>query len=95
MAATRGISYLRTSRGAYQVLYLGGETSPIGGSKVLHFTGKHDVTLIGAGVTPARLPQGRPHSSQEGIRARVIDCYSIKPLIPLPSRRPPPPTGLS
>ena len=33
MAITPGLSYLRTTRGAYPVLYPDGETFPIGGSK--------------------------------------------------------------
>ncbi|HEY6796781.1 MAG TPA: transketolase, partial [Kineosporiaceae bacterium] len=35
MAFTKGISYLRTTRGAYPVLYPEGEAFPVGGSKVL------------------------------------------------------------
>ena len=64
MAATAGISYLRTTRGAYPVLYAAGEAFPVGGSKVLR-SGEHDeVTLIGAGVTvheclQRRRPAGR------------------------------------
>src|SRR5918996_3407764 len=50
MAATRGISYLRTTRAAYPVLYAAGEAFPIGGSKLLR-AGDHDqVTLVGEGV---------------------------------------------
>src|SRR5918992_4761087 len=51
MATTPGISYLRTTRGAYPVLYVDGETFPIGGSKVLRRSDHDDVTLVGAGVT--------------------------------------------
>ena len=35
LASTPGISYLRTTRGAYPVLYPDGETFPIGGAKLL------------------------------------------------------------
>jgi transketolase len=51
MAATPGISYLRTTRGAYPGLYPTGETFPVGGSKVIRASGRDDVTLVGAGVT--------------------------------------------
>src|SRR5436309_15285315 len=49
MACTAGISYLRTTRGAYPVLYDAGEPFPLGGSKVLRSDPADTVTLIGAG----------------------------------------------
>ena len=51
MAETDGITYLRTTRGAYPVLYDEGEQFPAGGSKVLRSDPSDAVTLIGAGVT--------------------------------------------
>jgi transketolase len=51
MADTPGISYMRTTRGAYPVLYPAGEAFPIGGVKVLRSGDHDDVTLVGAGVT--------------------------------------------
>ena len=51
MAETAGISYLRTTRGAYPVLYGNDEEFPVGGSKVLRSDPTDAVTLIGAGVT--------------------------------------------
>src|SRR5579862_8468786 len=50
MADLEGISYMRTTRGAYPVLYDAGEAFPVGGSKVLRESGADQVTLIGAGV---------------------------------------------
>jgi transketolase len=80
MATTRGISYLRTTRGAYPVLYPAGEAFPVGGAKVLR-AGDHDqVTLVGAGVTLHACLDAADLLGQEGIDARVIDCYSIKPI---------------
>jgi transketolase len=80
MAATAGISYLRTTRGAYPVLYPDGETFPIGGSKLLR-SGEHDhVTLIGAGVTLHECLKAADKLQNSGISARVIDCYSVKPI---------------
>jgi transketolase len=80
MAATPGISYLRTTRGAYPVLYAEGETFPIGGSKVLRRSDHDDVTLVGAGVTLHACLRAADILRDAGIRARVIDCYSIKPI---------------
>jgi transketolase len=80
MRVLPGISYLRTTRGAYPVLYDAHEVFPIPGSKVLRASQRDQVTLIGAGVAvhncieAARLLTGR------GVQARVLDAYSIKPL---------------
>jgi transketolase len=80
MASRPGISHLRTTRGAYPVLYPSGEVFVIGGSKVLR-SGDHDqVTLVGAGVTLHACLRAADMLHEEGIRARVIDCYSIKPI---------------
>jgi transketolase len=80
MAATSGISYMRTTRGAYPVLYPTGEAFPVGGSKVLR-SGEHDqVALVGAGVTLHECLRAADTLAEKGIAARVIDCYSIKPV---------------
>jgi transketolase len=80
MADIPGISYLRTTRGAYPGLYPAGETFPIGGAKVLRSTDHDDVTLIGAGITVHESLRAATALAAEGITARVIDCYSIKPI---------------
>jgi len=80
MAETKGISYLRTTRGAYPGLYPAGERFPIGGAKVLRSSDHDDVTLIGAGVTLHECLDAATTLAAEGITARVIDCYSIKPI---------------
>jgi transketolase len=80
MAATPGISYMRTTRGSYPGLYPSGETFPIGGSKVLR-SGKQDaVTLIGAGVTLHECLRAAELLAADGVQSRVIDCYSVKPI---------------
>jgi len=80
MAGTPGISYLRTTRGSYPVLYPNGETFPIGGSKVLRSTDHDQVTLIGAGVTLHACLAAAATLAEHGIPARVIDAYSVKPI---------------
>jgi transketolase len=80
MASTPGISYLRTTRGAYPVLYPAGEAFPIGGSKMLRAGEHDDVTLVGAGVTVHACLGAAEILGQEGVHARVIDCYSVKPV---------------
>jgi transketolase len=80
MADTPGISYMRTTRGAYPILYPTGEAFPIGGAKVLRSGDHDDVTLVGAGVTLHACLHAADMLREEGIQARVIDCYSIKPI---------------
>ena len=80
MADIPGISYIRTTRGSYPGLYPDGEAFPVGGSKVLR-SGDHDqVTLVGAGVTLHECLRAAEILAADGITARVIDCYSVKPI---------------
>jgi len=80
MADLDGISYLRTTRGAFPVLYGSDEAFPIGGAKVLRSSLHDDVSLVGAGVTVHQCFDAANHLAQEGISARVIDAYSVKPI---------------
>jgi transketolase len=80
MADRDGIVYMRTTRGAYPVLYGPGETFPVGGSKVLRATDADQVTLIGAGVTLHACLAAADELKADGISARVIDVYSVKPI---------------
>jgi transketolase len=80
MANTVGVSYMRTTRGAYPVLYGSDEKFPVGGSKLLRSTDHDDVTLIGAGVTLHECLAAAEQLQQDGINARIIDCYSVKPI---------------
>jgi transketolase len=80
MADTPGISYLRTLRPATTVLYHPDETFTIGGSRVLRSTDGDDVAIVGAGITVHEALEAAETLAGEGIAARVIDLYSIKPL---------------
>jgi transketolase len=80
MAETPGISYMRTTRGAYPGLYAEGEAFPVGGSKTLRSGPADQVTLIGAGVTLHECLRAADLLAEDGIAARVIDCYSVKPI---------------
>jgi len=78
MLDLEGISYLRTTREATPVLYDIGEAFPIGGSKTL--ADGDDVTLVGAGITVHGCLGARALLAEEGVTARVLDCYSVKPI---------------
>jgi len=80
MAGRKGIVYLRTTRGAYPVLYDAKEKFKIGGSQVVRKTAKDQVALIGAGVTLHECLKAADALAKAGIKARVIDLYSLKPV---------------
>jgi transketolase len=80
MAHTDGIVYLRTTRGAYPVIYPAGEPFAVGGCKVLRAGLGDQVALIGAGVTLHECLTAADELADTGIRAQVIDLYSVKPL---------------
>jgi len=80
MADADGISYLRTLRPATPVLYGPDEEFEIGGSRVVRSSDDDEVALIGAGITVHESLKAADLLAEEGISARVIDLYSIKPL---------------
>jgi len=80
MAETEGISYLRTLRPATPVLYSADEEFAVGGSRVLRSSDNDEVALIGAGITVHQALAAADALAEDGIAARVIDLYSIKPL---------------
>jgi transketolase len=75
-----GIAYLRTLRMATPVIYAPGERFPIGGSHTLRASRRDDIALLAAGVTVHEALAAAGTLAQTGIRARVIDLYSVKPL---------------
>jgi transketolase C-terminal domain/subunit len=78
MAASTGVVYMRTTRGATPVIYDASEEFQIGGSKVV--LDGDDVTLVGAGITLHEALAAAERLAGEGISARVIDLYSVKPI---------------
>jgi transketolase len=80
MADLEGISYLRTTREKTARLYGPEEGFRVGGSKVLRAGDRDRVTLVGAGVTVFECLRAADTLAEGGIDARVIDCYSVKPI---------------
>jgi transketolase len=78
MADLDGISYLRTTRADTPVLYGPDEAFPVGGSRTIREG--DDVALIGAGITLHEALKAAELLAGEGIEARVIDLYSVKPV---------------
>ena len=80
MADIAGVSYLRTSRGDTPVVYRPGERFEIGGSRLLRSAPDDQVTLVAAGVTVHEALAAADLLAEDGISARVIDAYSVKPV---------------
>jgi transketolase len=78
MAGLEGISYLRTLRPATRVLYEADEDFEIGGSRTLR--DGEDVAIVAAGITVHEALEAADTLADDGISARVIDLYSIKPI---------------
>jgi transketolase len=80
MADRDGSCYLRTSRGATPVIYGPDEQFPVGGSRVLRGGPADRVTIVAAGVTVPEALAAADRLAVEGVAARVIDLYSVKPV---------------
>jgi transketolase len=78
MADLDGIAYLRTHRGALPVIYAAGDRFEVGGSRVVR--DGDDITLVGAGVTLHEALRAAEELAGDGVEARVIDLYSVKPV---------------
>ncbi|MFL5923585.1 MAG: transketolase [Gaiellaceae bacterium] len=78
MADREGIVFMRTTRAATPVLYDAGDEFPVGGSRVLRQG--EDVAIVAAGITLHESLKAADRLIAEGIDARVIDLYSVKPV---------------
>jgi transketolase len=78
MADREGIVFLRTTRASTPVLYEPDEGFPIGSSKVVR--DGDDVTIVGAGITLHEALKAADTLAGDGVSARVIDLYSVKPI---------------
>ena len=80
MADLDGISFLRTTRADTPVIYGPDEEFPVGGAKVVRSSEDDDVALVGAGITLHGALEAAEMLAAEGVSARVIDLYSVKPI---------------
>jgi transketolase len=80
MADLEGISFLRTTRANTRVIYGPDEEFPVGGSKVVRSSDADDVTIVAAGITLHEALEAADVLAAEGVAARVIDLYSVKPI---------------
>jgi transketolase len=80
LADREGICYLRTTRGGTPVIYGPDERFPVGGSRVLRSSPEDRITIVAAGVTVHQALAAADRLAADGIAARVIDLYSVKPV---------------
>jgi transketolase len=80
MADTKGIVFLRTLRPNTTVIYGPDEEFEVGGSRVIRSSDDDAVTIVGAGITVHEALKAADALEEDGISARVIDAYSIKPI---------------
>jgi transketolase len=78
MADCEGVAYIRTLRPNTAVIYDADEEFEIGGSRTPR--DGDDVAIVGAGITVHEALKAADMLAADGIEARVIDLYSIKPL---------------
>jgi transketolase len=75
-----GIVYMRTTRANTPIIYGSSDAFPIGGSKVVRGGGADDkVTVVAAGITLHEAIKAADLLAKDGVKARVIDAYSVKP----------------
>jgi transketolase len=80
MAEAKGISFMRTLRGKTPVRTAPDEDVRIGGSRVVTGNDADDVAIVACGITVDEAVRAAETLQGEGIKTRVIDCYSIKPI---------------
>ena len=74
----RGVSYIRTTRKNYPSLYSSDHPFAIGKGEVLR--NGSDLTIIAAGILVAEAMKAALELDAKGIKARVVDMFTIKPI---------------
>jgi transketolase len=80
MADQKGISFIRTLRGKTPVRTAPDEDVRIGGSRIVTGADADDVAIIACGITVDEAVKAAEALEADGIGARVLDAYSVKPI---------------
>jgi transketolase len=78
LADNEGISFIRTLRGKTEVRTTADEDVRIGGSRLVREG--DDVAIVACGITVDQAAEAAERLAGDGISARVLDCYSLKPI---------------
>lgn len=80
MADRTGIVFMRTTREKTPVIYAPDEAFHIGGSRVLRRTDDDALTIVAAGITLHEAAKAVDQLAGDGISARLVDAYTVKPI---------------
>ena len=79
-ANTRGMVYIRSTRGETDVIYGNEEEFAVGQSKVLQRGKDSKVTIVAAGVTLEEARKAATKLKAQGIAVTIVDMFSVKPV---------------
>lgn len=75
-----GITYIRTSRPKTPLLYSAADEFPVPGFHVLRQSANDRALIVGGGITVHEALKAHEQLKSQGISARVVDLYCVKPL---------------
>jgi len=81
-ANTKGVCFIRSSRPATPVIYENNQVFQVGKAHVVRQSPDDKILLIGCAVTLVEALTAADELAKVGIKARVIDPFTIKPLDP-------------
>lgn len=75
-----GITYIRTSRPKTPLLYSAADKFPVPGFHVLRQNANDRALIVGGGITVHQALKAHDQLKSQGISARVMDLYCVKPI---------------
>jgi len=75
-----GITYIRTSRPKTPLLYSVADKFPVPGFQVLRQSANDRALIVGGGITVHEALKAHEQLKSQGISARVMDLYCVKPI---------------
>ena len=75
-----GITYIRTSRPKTPLLYSSTDRFPVPGFQVLRESANDRALIVGGGITVHEALKAHEQLKSQGISARVMDLYCVKPI---------------
>jgi len=79
-ANTRGLTFIRAGRPAVPVTYANDEKFEVGKAKVLRESEGDQVLVVGAGITLFEALKAADTLAAAGVKVRVMDPFTVKPL---------------
>jgi len=79
-ANTKGMCFIRTSRPNVPVIYDNTEEFHVGKAKIVRQSNEDQVTIIGACITLSESVKAAVQLEASGIKVRIVDLFTIKPL---------------